>query len=53
MLFLPLWFFLTVTLENLIEFKCKVVGEVGDEAVKMDRDFFKDGSEKEGEDEGL
>ena len=45
--------FLTVTLANLIELRCRMVGEVGEEAVKMERDLLREGSEKEGEEVGL
>ena len=48
----PLGGFLTVTLANLIELRCRVVGEVGEEAVKMERDLLREGSEKEGEEVG-
>ena len=43
----------TVTFENLMELICKVVGDDGDVAVKTESDFFKEGSEKEGDVVGL
>ena len=33
--------------------RCRVVGEEGDVAVKIDKYFFSEGSEKEGEDVGI
>ena len=36
-----------------IEFRCSVEGEVGVVAVKMEREFLREGSEKEGEEVGL
>ena len=45
--------FLIVTLANLIEFSGRVDGEIGVVAVKIERDFLREGSEKEGEDVGL
>ena len=50
---LSFFFFLTVTFSNRIEFRCKVEGEVGVEAEKIESDFCKMGSEKEGEEVGL
>ena len=40
-------------LAKRIEFRCSVEGEVGVVTVKMDRDFLREGSEKEGEEVGL
>ena len=45
--------FLIVTLANLIELRGRMEGELGVEAVKMERDFLSEGSEKEGEEVGL
>ena len=45
--------FLTITLENLMELMCKVEGEEGVEVVNTERDFLREGSEKEGEEVGL
>ena len=52
-LFFPLGGFLTVTLANLMELRCRVEGEEGVEAVKIERDFLRVGSENEGEEVGL
>ena len=49
----PLGGFRMVTLENLMELICKVVGDDGDVAVKTESDFFSVGSEKEGDEVGL
>ena len=45
--------FLTVTLANLMELRWRMEGEDGEEAVKMERDLVREGSEKEGEEVGL
>ena len=42
-----------MTFENLMEFRCKVEGDEGEVAVKTERDFFNEGSEKDGEEVGL
>ena len=49
----PLDFFRTVTFANRMELRCKVEGEVGVEAVKIERDFLSVGSENTGEEVGL
>ena len=41
-----------MTFSNRIEFRCKVEGEVGVEAEKIDNDFYRVGLE-EGEEVGL
>ena len=42
-----------MTFSNRIEFRCKVEGELGVEAEKIENDFYRVGSEKEGEEVGL
>ena len=42
-----------MTLENLIELSGRVEVDRGVEAVKMERDFLRAGSENEGEEVGL
>ena len=49
----PFGGFLTVTLANLMELRCRVEGEVGVEAVKIERDLLREGSKNEGEEMGL
>ena len=42
-----------MTFSNRIEFRCKVEGEVGVDAEKIDNNFCRVGLEKEGEEVGL
>ena len=49
----PLDFFQTVAFVKRMEVRCKVEGEVGVEAVKIERDLLSVGSENEGEEVGL
>ena len=49
----PLGAFLTLTFTNLMELRWRVEGEVGEAAVKIERDILREGSEKEGEEVGL
>ena len=50
---LSFFFFRTVTLANLIEFRYKVEGEVGVVAENMDSDFWREGSKKDGDEARL
>ena len=49
----PFGAFRTVTFTNLMELRCKVVGEEGEEAVKIQSGLLSVGSENEGEEVGL